>query len=147
MAGRVEAIWLKRSVGGVMDGVPEATAVAEGGLEGDASFGRSSRQVTIIEKETFDRVRARLPAAEPVMRRANVMVSGLPLAGSTGRVLVLGEARVLVRGETRPCERMDAQCPGLRAALGPEWGGGAHGLVLEGGAIRVGDAARLEPPA
>jgi hypothetical protein len=39
---------------------------------------------------------------------------------------------------------MDAQCPGLTAALDPGWGGGAHGIVLEGGDIRVGDVVFLE---
>jgi MOSC domain-containing protein YiiM len=147
MAGRVEAIWIKRSFGGVMDPALEVNLVANGGIETDASFGRSNRQVTVIERETFDRVRASLPDADPVMRRANVMVSGVRLADSRNHVLRLGGVRILLRGETQPCERMDEQCPGLRAALASEWGGGVHGIVLDDGLVRVGDAATLEPPA
>ena len=143
--GRVESIWLKRAVRGPMDPVPEATVVEAAGLEGDANNGRSHRQVTIIEREVFERVREDLPDSDPVMRRANVMVSGLPLAESRGRVLALGPVRIRIGGETHPCERMDEQCDGLRAALSPAWHGGAHGVVLTGGSLQVGDVAFFEP--
>jgi MOSC domain-containing protein YiiM len=145
MAGRVEAIWVKRSVRGVMDPADEVDMVAGKGIARDASYGRSRRQVTLIEKEVFDRVRTALPAAAPVMRRANVMLSGVRLAESRGRVLRVGGVRIRIGGETRPCERMDEQCAGLRSALSAEWGGGAYGVVLDDGLVRVGDAAELEP--
>src|SRR5687767_12113717 len=114
MAGRIEAIWVKRSVGGVMDPADEVDMVAGKGIARDASFGRSRRQVTVIEKEVFDRVRVSLPGAEPVMRRANILLSGVRLVDSRRRVLRLGGVRILLHGETRPCERMDEQCDGLR---------------------------------
>jgi MOSC domain-containing protein YiiM len=144
MAGNVEAIWIKRSFGGVMDPAAEVDLVAGRGIVRDASYGRSQRQVTIIEKEVFDRIRYSLPGAEPAMRRANVMVSGVRLAETRNRVLTLGTVRVLLGGETRPCERMDEQCQGLRDALASGWGGGAHGVVLDDGVVRVGDAAHLD---
>jgi MOSC domain-containing protein YiiM len=144
MPGRIDAIWVKRSYGGVMDPADEVDLVAGKGIVRDASFGRT-RQVTVIEKEVFDRVERSLPEAEPVMRRANIMVSGVRLAQSRGRVLRLGGVRILLRGETRPCERMDEQCVGLRAALAAGWGGGAHGVVLDDGLVRIGDTAALEP--
>ena len=146
MSGRVEALWLKRALRGPMDPVERATLVAGKGVADDANYGRSRRQVTVIEKEVFDRIRGVLPNAEPVMRRANVMVSGVPLEASHGRVLSLGSVRIHLHGETRPCERMDEACQGLRAALRPGWGGGVYGVVLNDGEIRVGDAARLEDP-
>jgi len=142
--GRIEAIWLKRAVRGPMDPVEEAVFVEDEGIQDDANRGRSKRQVTIIESETFERIGATLPDADPAMRRANVMVSGVRLEASRGRVLSLGDIRIRIGGETRPCERMDEQCPGLRAALSPEWGGGAYGVVLAGGTLRVGDGAALE---
>jgi len=143
--GRVEAIWVKRSFGGVMDPADEVDLVAGKGIVHDASFGRSRRQVTVIEKEVFDRVRRSLPEAEPAMRRANIMVSGVRLAESRNRVLRVGGVRLRLGGETTPCERMDEQCEGLRAALASDWGGGAHGVVLDDGLVRVGDEATLEP--
>jgi MOSC domain-containing protein YiiM len=143
MRGRVEALWIKRARRGVMDPAHEVNLVAGAGIETDANFGHT-RQVTMIEKEVFDRIRRSLPDAAPAMRRANVMVSGVRLADSRGKVLRIGSARILIRGETRPCERMDEQCPGLREALASEWGGGAHGVVLDDGLVRVGDGAALE---
>lgn len=141
--GRVEAIWLKRAHRGPMDPVQRARLVAGGGITDDANFGRSRRQVTLIEKEAFERIAERLPAADPAMRRANIMVSGLRLEGTRDRTLTLGGVRLHVRGETRPCDRMDAQCPGLTAALDPDWNGGVYAVVLDDGEIAVGDPAEL----
>lgn len=146
--GRVEALWRKRAHRGVMDPADEVRFVQDGGIEDDANFGRAKRQVTVIEKEVFDRVRAELPDVEPSMRRANVMVSGIRLRETRGLILQLGEVRIRIFGETRPCERMDAQVPGLTAALDPDWNGGVYGVVLDDGPVRVGDAAVLaEEPA
>lgn len=146
MSGRIEAIWQKLAVRGPMDPVERARLVSGKGIEGDANFGRSKRQVTVIEKEIFDRVRDELPDVEPSMRRANVMVSGIRLRESADHVLTLGDVRVRLYGETRPCERMDEQVPGLRAALA-DWGGGAYGVVLDDGEIAVDDQASIEAPA
>ena len=142
---RVEALWLKRMKRGPMDPAETVTAVADRGLEGNANQG-GRRQVTVIEKEVFDRIREELPDARPAMRRANVMVSGLRLEGTRDRVLHLGDVRLHIRGETRPCNRMDEQCAGLTDALDAGWGGGVYGVVLDDGEIRVGDPARLEEP-
>jgi MOSC domain-containing protein YiiM len=147
VSGRVEALWLKRAHRGVMDPASDVTMVASKGIEGDANYGRSRRQVTVIEREAFDRIAAELPGTDPAMRRANVMVSGIRLAETRGKVLSLGGVRVRLLGETRPCERMDEQLPGLTAALDPEWRGGAHGVVLDDGPVRVGDEVRWEDPA
>lgn len=142
--GTLEAIWIKRAKRGPMDAVASATLVQDRGIAGNANQG-GKRQVTIIEKEVFDRLAAELPGATPWMRRANFMVSGVSLAHTRGRVLTVGALRILVHGETRPCERMDEQCPGLTLALDPDWRGGVYGAVLDGGEVRVGDPVSLEP--
>lgn len=141
-SGRVEQIWIKRATGGAMDGVARAQAVAGRGLAGNADQG-GRRQVTIIERGVWDRLRADVdPRIEPAMRRANVLVSGIALPDTRGRILQLGQVRVRVLGETRPCEQMDAAVPGLRRALEPEWRGGVYGEVLDDGEIAVGDVVR-----
>ncbi|MGB1841577.1 MAG: MOSC domain-containing protein [Longimicrobiales bacterium] len=147
MTGKVEALWTKRAHRGPMDPVDEVTVVEGKGIDGDANFGRSKRQVTVIEKEVFDRIVADLPDVEPSMRRANVMVSGIRLQNTRSHVLSLGDVKIRLWGETRPCERMDAQVDGLTAALDPEWAGGAFGVVLNDGQIRVGDEVSIEGPA
>jgi len=146
MSGRVEAIWTKRAHRGPMDPVDGVTLVEGKGIVDDANFGRGTRQVTVIEREVMDRIQAELPAVQPFMRRANVMVSGVRLANTRDHVLTLGGVRIRIAGETRPCEQMDAQVPGFTAALGDDWHGGVYGVVLDDGEIRVGDEASIESP-
>ncbi len=143
----ITAIWLKRGRRGPMDAKRRATAVAGRGLEGNANQG-GRRQVTLLAEEAWARAQAELGAAvEPAARRANLLVRGLELGDSRNRVLRVGPCRILVRGETRPCRRMDEASPGLEAALDPEWRGGIYGEVLSGGEIALGDPVAWEPAA
>ncbi|MEO6056186.1 MAG: MOSC domain-containing protein, partial [Gemmatimonadales bacterium] len=129
---------------GPMDEVARATLVAGRGLEGNADQGRR-RQVTLIEREVWSRLMRDLGAdVPPRARRANLMVSGCSLAGARGRVLRVGDCRLRVLGETRPCERMDEAYEGLQEAMKPAWGGGAFAEVLDDGTIAVGAAVEWE---
>ena len=58
-----------------------------------------------------------------------------------GKTLQIGDLRIRVGGETRPCELMDRQRPGLRSALSTGWRGGVFGEALDSISIRVGDCA------
>jgi MOSC domain-containing protein YiiM len=137
--GQVKAIWLKRMKGGPMDAVDQATLTAGRGLAGNADQG-GKRQVTLIEEEMWQNVMARLDGTlNPSARRANVMLSGIRLTETRGRVLQIGSCRIRIYGETRPCEEMDEAMPGLRNALDKNWGGGAFGEVLDDGEIAIGD--------
>lgn len=145
-SGCLEAIWIKRVHRGPMDRVSEARLIAERGIDGNVDRSRR-RQVTLLERETWNRVMQELGSSlDPSARRANLFVSGVALADSRGRILCMGEAELVIAGETTPCERMEEALPGLRAALRPGWGGGAFAQVLRGGTIRVGDRVAWAQP-
>ena len=144
--GTLERIWIKRAKGGPMDAVAAATLETARGIAGNANRG-GRRQVTIISRQRWDELMETLGVPlDPSIRRANLMVAGLDLRNSRGRVLRVGTTRLRINGETRPCEQMEEAHPGLQAAMRERWGGGAFAEVVAGGEIRVGDPAEWELP-
>jgi MOSC domain-containing protein YiiM len=144
ITGRVEAIWIKRAHRGPMDSVQEATLVADKGVAGSVDRSRR-RQVSLLESEAWDACMTELGVdKDPASRRANILLNGVRLDHTRGRVLVIGDARLAIGGELTPCERMDEVTPGLQAALRPDWRGGVFAQVLIGGVIRVGDAVEWD---
>lgn len=123
-----------------MDSVPAAELVAGRGLDGNANAG-GRRQVTLIELEVWEELMHTLGADLPTStRRANLVVSGIPLRESRGRELKIGSTLLRIAGETKPCEIMEAALPGLRELMYPDWRGGAFAQVVDGGPITVGDS-------
>lgn len=121
-----------------MDPVARAVLRAGAGLVGNADQG-GRRQVTLIEQEAWNEATALVGTlVDPSARRANLLISGLRLEGSRGRILRIGTAELEINGETRPCERMDEAQPGLRSALQPSWRGGVFAAVLNDAEIAVG---------
>jgi MOSC domain-containing protein YiiM len=146
MAGRIEQLFRKRAHRGPMDSLSEATLIAGQGMAG--SVGRSTRrQITLIARESWELATTEIGADPgPAARRANILVSGIDLANTRGRELLVGSCRIAIGGELTPCERMDEAAAGLRSALERGWRGGVFGQVLEGGLVRVGDRVEWAPP-
>lgn len=123
----------------------------EGGVAGDfrgavKPGGRAKRQVSLIERGDWDAAMAELGVDHHwSVRRANLLVEGLDLPQHAGAIVRIGDAVVLeVTVECDPCSRMEEIEPGLKAALTPDWRGGALARVISGGDIRIGDSIRVE---
>jgi MOSC domain-containing protein YiiM len=143
-AGTLLTVWIKPARGEPMAAVDTAELLADSGLVGNSNQG-GDRQVTILSAERWTDVEADLGrTVEPSSRRANLFVDGVELVGTTGRTLLVGDARIEIRGETRPCFQMDVEVEGLQNALDADWRGGAYGVVLGDAVVSVGDAVSWE---
>jgi len=135
----IVAIWSKRFKRGPMDPLMFAELVAGRGLAGNTEQG-GKRQITIISEESWNEVIEALGMfVDPSIRRANVMIRGVDLEQSRGKLLKLGPATVRIYGEVTPCRKMEDAQPGLQQAMRPRWRGGVFGEIVEGGVIRIGD--------
>lgn len=145
MTGRLKAIGRHAVHGSPMETIETATVPVEDGVEGNVRTSRR-RKVTVMAAEAWAAACAELDADLPwTLRRANLLVEGLDLPREPGARLRIGGVVLEVTLETDPCALMDAQHPGLKAALTPDWRGGVSCLVIEGGKLTVGDAARIDP--
>lgn len=143
-AGKVLGIARRGKTRAPMEALDAADVSVEAGVDGDVRGSLRDRQVTVLARESWEAACTDLGRELPwTVRRANILVEGLHLAGETGKTIRIGELELVVTGETDPCSRMEEQAAGLREALLPDWRGGVTCRVARGGAIRVGDAAQI----
>src|SRR5687767_5227381 len=117
MSAILQAIWIKSARGGPMVAVDAAELVVDRGIAGNTNQG-GKRQVTVIEEEVWnDLMRCMGAALPPSARRANLMVRGIRLEETRGRILQVGSCRIEIYGETEPCHQMDEALPGLKNAM------------------------------
>jgi MOSC domain-containing protein YiiM len=131
--GKVAHLFIKPARRQPMAARSEVEAVADQGLKGDASYGRSRRQVLLMEAEILERFGLR-----PGALRENIVVRGLRLTGlASGDSLKVGSAMLEVTGVCDPCSLVDEVQPGLQDALKGERGMLAR--VTGSGTIRISD--------
>ena len=132
-----------------MEVIGRASITFAGGVEGDfrgAMKGQPyKRQISLMEADDWAAAQAEVGHNLPWQeRRANLLVEGLDLPQRAGVRIRVGTALLQTTVETDPCERMEALATGLRAALTPDSRGGVCAMVVEEGAIAVGDQVRIE---
>ena len=142
--GRLLGIAIRSQPGVSMVPVDRVFVTKEDGLSGDDRGGSQRRAVTVLSMESWAEACEAVETSLPwTTRRANLLVEGLYLEHSTGHKLQIGEIKLEVTGETRPCDIMEAACSGLREALKSAWRGGITCQVVEAGEIQVGDKVHL----
>jgi MOSC domain-containing protein YiiM len=151
MAGRLAGIARHGRSRGPIEVIDRVHVSVEAGLAGDfrgavKPGGKGKRQVSLIEAGDWAAAMADLRAdLDWSVRRANLLVEGFDLPQTPGVVIAIGEdVRLEITVECDPCSRMEEIAAGLKAALTPDWRGGALARVLRGGDIAVGDEIRIE---
>ena len=122
------------------DSEPETAEPDQAELDIGSAEEDPDRGVTLLDLAAWQRAVDELGAeVDPVERRANLLVEGIPLQPVPGATLRVGTALLEVTRETDPCVRMDEKKPGLFAALARDARGGVCCRVIESGSARAGD--------
>ena len=101
---------------------------------------RNGRQITIMSIEGWEAALKELDKdLHWTTRRANILVKGIDLENTTGKILKVGSFLVEITGELNPCYRMDEQVAGLTKALTPNWRGGVTCKLLSEGIVNEKD--------
>ena len=134
---RVSHLFIKPAHGAPMEPRAAVRAVSGHGLDGDAAFGTSRRQVLLLDDQTlteFD--------LTPGLIRENITVSGMRLNGiARGAQLHIGEVILEITGDCTPCDFLDQLRPGLRQAIAGRRGVLAR--VARGGDLALGEVVHL----
>lgn len=111
----------------------------------------NNRQVHLMRAELFDELRAAGHSVAPGDLGENVTTSGLELEHlPLGTRLHLGQTAIVeLTGLRTPCALIDRFRKGLRSKMlngtsAPKFKCGVLGVVLAGGCVGAGDAARVE---
>ena len=150
-SGTVEAIFLASSPGSSPQRVPEVSAVAGKGLEGDRYFAGSGtffeerkegQDLTLIESEALGALAAESGIElGPGESRRNVVTRGITLNDLVGRRFSVGEITCVGRRLCDPCRHLErATQPGVLKGLADR--GGLRADIVTDGRIAVGDAVR-----
>jgi len=149
LEGRVEAIVVRGRSRDPARSIPATRALAGVGLADDrlgqlGAAELSTRQVTLIQHEHLPVIAqlARVAPIDPVGLRRNLVISGINIAALKNARLRVGEALFEIVGPCHPCSRME-EVVGAGGYAAMRGHGGMTARVLEGGAIRIGDAVRV----
>jgi MOSC domain-containing protein YiiM len=147
--GRLVAIYVAPTAGAPMEARDLIEAIARVGLRDDryatatgtySNTGRGARDVTLIEREAVDAVRAEddIDVREDQTRR-NLVTEGVALNHLVGREFRVGTVRMRGLRLAEPCVYLEqlTGAAGVRDALVQR--GGLRAEILDDGELRVGD--------
>lgn len=127
--------------------VDSAHITTERGVGNDRRGKPGRRQVTVLTRDGWNAALGELGIDLPwIARRANLYIDGVQLAEKTGHELVIGDAVLLITGETSPCQIMNLAHAGLMQALKPNWRAGVTCRVIRSGTVRIGSPVELRTP-
>ena len=139
-------IAIRRRSRGEMLEISQAMVSKDFGIENDFRGSPGKRQVTVLSLEAWTDACAELSDTNHLAwttRRANLLISGLNLEDSYGKLLCIGSVELEVTGETDPCSRMEEAHEGLQTSLLPSWRGGVTCRVHSNGKILIGNCVDL----
>ena len=115
----------------------EIELIAGKGIIGDRSFGRSSRQILLVDQAVVKSY-----ALQPGWLRENLTVRDADLGQlESGNIIAVGDCQLEVVGECTPCSRLDEIRDGLQSEI--EGDRGVLARVIVGGKVQVGDPVSL----
>jgi MOSC domain-containing protein YiiM len=146
--GSVVGIYIAPQESAAISSLPEVTAVAGKGLEGDRYFDmpdmEPKQEITLFTKEWIDTTNKQtgIGVTYEDMRR-NVMVEGLDLNELIGRRFFVGEVEVEAIKANPPCNHLQnlSGKPLLKNMV--KTSGGIRGRIVSSGTIRVGDPVHI----
>jgi MOSC domain-containing protein YiiM len=114
------------------------------GIQGDAHAGDWHRQISLLGRESVDKVRPLLPDIQPGAFAENILTEGITLhALPVGTLLQIGEAELEITQIGKACHqgcairRLTGDCVMPRE--------GVFAIVKKEGVIRPGDAVEILP--
>ena len=142
----IKAIAIKNRSRVAMQSIDSARITVDSGILGDFRGAQKDRQITILSEISWKKACRSINADLPwTVRRANLLLDGVEFDETfPGKSIRIGEVELLVTQETAPCSYMDAQQPGLTAALEPDWRGGICCNVIKAGKIEIGDPVEFD---
>ena len=143
--GTLQWIGIRPERAGDLKALPQVTALAGQGLEGDHYASKNGkRQVTLIQQEHIAAVASMLGMADiaPGLLRRNLVVNGLNLLALKDKKFQIGEAVFEYTGLCHPCSRMEENLGGggYNAMRGH---GGITARILESGEISLGNSLHV----